>query len=63
MRKRSTCALILLGLVVAGCGRDASGAGGLAAVADTVDGKPRLTYPGEGGLPLPWTADTDMRIG
>lgn len=63
MRTRWMPAVPLLALAAASCGGDARGAGGLAAVTDTVDGKPRLMYPGEGGLPLSWSADTVMRIG
>jgi hypothetical protein len=63
MRNSRAQAILLLAFGLGGCVRDASGAGGLGAVADTVDGRPRLTYPDGGGRSLAWAADTLQRIG
>src|SRR5512134_2035242 len=57
-----------LGLVVAAgsasaCTGQAGADSGLEASIDSTGGTLRLTYPGEGGILLPWSADTTLRIG
>lgn len=64
MARRILATVAVLGALSAAACNDAPGtASSLAAVRDTVDGVPRLTYPGSGGPALDWSMDTLAVIG
>jgi hypothetical protein len=54
---------LIAGLMAPACTSRAGADSGLEARIDSVNGLPRLVYPGEGGILLPWRADTTARIG
>lgn len=64
--RRRTNAFLFLGLaplLFSGCAGSSDRPGAPAAVADTVDGIPRLTWPEEPAPDLAWTLDTVLVIG
>ncbi len=64
MARRTITTIAVLGLLfVAACDRTPATGSGIDAVVDTVDGVPRMTYPGNGGPTLAWTMDTVAVIG
>ena len=65
MQRASRAAIALLASTALGaCGAGEGGRGEtLQATADTVGGVERILYPGHGGAPLRWTADTVAVIG
>ena len=59
----SGIAVCLAAAVATACTGQAGADSGLEASIDSAGGVPRLSYPGEGGILLPWSADTAIKIG